>query len=224
MKTRVWWIGAVLTVTAGVGLWAMRRTPEREKARPPSVEGEPGQLSRQVEALERAARSLNARMDRAETLAPQGGPAPAASQAPAETAVEDYTDLKARMPTGVWNDMVVTATLEVLEDAIDGESPDRGRSVDAGKRLTTLLAQPEFEGNSGTEVDCTADLCRFVVQHDDPAARERFRPAMRSAPLHGNLFFHFDEATSRTVVYVAREGRTLPRADYREAAARLVQD
>lgn len=219
------WVGAGLVVTGCVTWWLLHRGPEREPTRTSSVAGEeiPSHSDRtQIENLDRAIRRLSDRVDRAEALSPQREPAPVAAHA-AEDPPDEVQQARARMPSKEWNQLVVTSTLDTLNDALDADTPDLRRSAESALALDTLLSDAEFEGTRAGAVDCTTNLCRFRIQHDSVDARERFRPAMRFAPLKGTTFFHFDRDNLQTLIYVAREGQPLPKADFREAVARQSQ-
>jgi hypothetical protein len=220
VKRIVWLIGVVLAAGLAGSWWTWGtwgRTGKAPRSHAPSRSEE--SVSEQLRELDLVTRRLAARVDRAETAVPHGGPAPSASHASADADPAD--EAWSRLSPTERNQLVVTSTLELLEDVVTTEVLDNRWSADARGSLSTVLSSAEFEGTTIASVDCMVSLCRFRVLHDGPEARERFRPAMSRAPLRGNLFFHYDPVKGETVVYVAREGQQLPRADFREAAARL---
>jgi hypothetical protein len=223
MTRHVLWIGAFLTVAIGLSWWGLRRAPQRSVAgRTPIARERDQPIADQVEALQRTTRDLQARLDRAEALASSKGPAPASSGGADEGAVVDEADAAlARLKPKERDQLLVTSTLELLEDVVSREAPDARWSRDAAVTLSERLSTPEFAGTRASSIDCAQSVCRFRLQHETVDARERFQPALGSAPLRGNLFFHYDGKKNETVVYVAREGQTLPPADLREAAMRL---
>jgi hypothetical protein len=228
MKTRrVTWIGAGLAVAAAVSWWAVHDSPQRALAQQPSTVSESKEpVIEQVKALERITRNLQARLNRAEAFASKEASkeasAPSAPTPPEEPAVVDEgAAALARLKPVERNRLLVTSTLELMENVLAEEAPDRDWTTEATAALNERLSAPEFAGTRAAGVDCTEDVCRFLVQHDDMEARQRFQPALGTHPLRGNTFFHFDAAKSETVIYVAREGQRLPTADLSEAALRL---
>jgi hypothetical protein len=223
MKNRIGWLAAVLAVVAGVSWLTIRGAAQRKVVPAATAAGESRrQISDQVEALERVTRNLQSRLDRAETRAPSAGPAPTASAIGEQTeASPEPEDALASMSPAERNELVVNSTLELLDEVVAQERPDSSGTTEAIRSLDGLMATSELAGTRATAVDCVATLCRFRMQHDDAEARTQFRPALRHPPFRGNLFFHFDKEKNETMVYAARPGRSLPKADLREAAARL---
>jgi hypothetical protein len=223
MKSRVFLIGTLLTVVIGIAWWGLRHGRQHDvTGSTPTTSEREQPIAAQVEALQRMTRNLQARLDRAEALASSKGPAPAGPQAAEESAVVDEADAAlARLKPKERDKLLVTGTLELLEDVVSREAPDGRWSRDAAVTLSERLSAPEFAGTRASAIDCAQSVCRFRLKHESVDARERFQPALGSAPLRGSMFFHFDSNKNETVVYVAREGQTLPSADLREAAMRL---
>jgi len=110
------------------------------------------------------------------------------------------------------------ARLETIEGAIATEPEDAEWSYSAADLIREVLASKEFEGTSLYGLECRSTLCKLEVGHDDRRKRTEFemRFPMRVASLLPRVTMNLiedDGGSSRTIVYLAREGHRFPQPE-----------
>lgn len=105
--------------------------------------------------------------------------------------------------------------LETIEGILATEPEDAEWSLSAAELIREVLASKDFEGTSVYDVQCRSSLCRIEVEHDDPRKLADFQMhfPMRVASLLPRTAMHRvegDNGSSRTIVYLAREGHRFP--------------
>ena len=216
---KIWWIAGVAPALA-MGAWWLTK-PDTQKHRVSkeidrSTEARDyAELRGQVQALSRQTRQLQASAKQA--------PASAASPArSAEDAREhENADPLAQMEPREREKLLLSSTLALMESTFGGETSDPDYSSEASAAIDERLSQEAYTGTRSLEVNCGSSLCRFRFGHETADAREPFQDLIGTGPMSGNTFFNFDPETLETVVYMAREGHDLPKADLQAAAARL---
>jgi hypothetical protein len=174
-------------------------------ARLPRTSNDPelSRLQHRLEGLEQRTRTVQVRLSSVE------------SAAPGRSEEKDDNEPEAPPPEITpqeHNRAVTENTKRFMEQSLSRMRSDEKWTREAESALNQNLADPAYAGSRLVDVVCKEAICKIRLQHDDEKAWFDFRPAMRKPPFDSNMFFNFDPATRRSVVYVARRGQDLPRA------------
>lgn len=106
-------------------------------------------------------------------------------------------------------------TAAALEVQLAGEEFDPDWAVNFQVELTQGLKSDSFAGTNHTDVECKSSLCRVTLAHDNTESEERFFEHMLELPILSNTEAYFqreinNDGSTSLVLYVAREGQTLP--------------
>jgi hypothetical protein len=90
-----------------------------------------------------------------------------------------------------------------------------GAGVLALGLCATIATDAELGESHLRDVTCAQTLCKLVIQHQDPAARDKFMDAEARwlGVFNGDKFMHYSPTSNETVLYVARDGQHLPEFD-----------
>jgi hypothetical protein len=138
-------------------------------------------------------------------------PAPSDTAAPAAAPAASAAAPRPARRTG-------DALYQGLERHFAGEARDPAWSAQVTASVGEALQDPAFAGSTLLHAECGTTLCRVDVAHDGFAAEQGFFPTAMSTPPfdHGGMAHRVHDPSSdksRTVVYFAREGHTLPSLD-----------
>ena len=105
-----------------------------------------------------------------------------------------------------------------LDQHLGHEGKDPAWSAKAETAIAAAFHEDALKGSSMLRADCHTTVCRVEVSHDDAAAQRDFLGSVRLVPPFNQEGFarRVDDpatGTSKTVVYVAREGYALPQLD-----------
>jgi hypothetical protein len=104
-----------------------------------------------------------------------------------------------------------------LDTVFANEVIDSVWSNDAAHQIEKVLSSSELNGSKVATVDCRSTLCRTEVTHEDPLAREIFEATFPArlgwTDFHGRMQQVEGPAGIGTVVYLSRDGHTLPRSE-----------
>ena len=106
--------------------------------------------------------------------------------------------------------------LEALDRLVDREIVDGSWAHDAETSLRTALSSDEFEGMDVADVRCASTACRIEFAFDGGQTEENgntLKRAMFDLPWSSPGFFHLPGDQPIALMYVAREGHDLPRAE-----------
>ena len=135
----------------------------------------------------------------AESLAPQIGDTEA--NAATLTPEEEQARTEAQIQTQV----------ALLEGTLLGEKPDSVWGNTAQLALNTTFHSETMAGVQLMKADCRTTLCRLELFLDGSTAPEdSFRKLVYSSPWQGQGFVQIDGESGKAVVYLAREGYSLP--------------
>jgi hypothetical protein len=123
----------------------------------------------------------------------------------------------ARTPATTLEDEDVQAQVQTQIEGFEGtlveEAADPGWASAVQVALQEALDREAMTGLRLVEADCRTSLCRLELALDGAMPPgEAFEPLIHSAPWDGPWFAHIDEASGVAVVYLSREGDTLPQA------------
>ena len=135
----------------------------------------------------------------AESLAPQIGDTEA--NAATLTPEEEQARTEAQIQTQV----------ALLEGTLLGEKSDSAWGNTAQLALNTTFHSETMAGVQLMKADCRTTLCRLELFLDGSTAPEdSFRKLVHSSPWQGQGFVQIDGESGKAVVYLAREGYSLP--------------
>ena len=104
--------------------------------------------------------------------------------------------------------------ITTLETAFAAQAPDPRWSPQAVDHITHVLNSDALSGTTLANLACATTLCRLEVRHDDEDSRDRFMSEI--FPALGWQTKAYSQAVTQTdggfttVLYVAREGYSLP--------------
>lgn len=109
------------------------------------------------------------------------------------------------------------AVADRLDDAVADEGADPAWAGKRESELADLATTDALRGSHIAGVQCARTLCRMDIDHDDPAAADRFHTEVVHEPaLEGVTGFvrvvPGDDGRSQSILYVARRGHDLPLA------------
>jgi hypothetical protein len=102
-----------------------------------------------------------------------------------------------------------------LDDSFQSEPYDGDWAAQIEAGIALDFGADDWNGNTLAEVRCRSTLCRMVVTHEDLEAADTLVARMGTLQAFADTegFYQqvpFEDGTSATVVYVARQGSRLP--------------
>jgi len=164
------------------------------------------QLSREMKSEMTALRSQLTQVERDQNLRSQeeGLAQPIAdteANAATLTPEEEQTRAEAQIQTQV----------ALLEGTLLGEKPDSAWVNTAQLALSTTFHSETMAGVQLMKADCRTTLCRLELFLDGSTAPEdSFRKLGHASPWQGQGFVQIDVESGKAVVYLTREGYSLP--------------
>ena len=105
----------------------------------------------------------------------------------------------------------IRSEMDFLDDVIQSEAADASWS-DSAETLVydSWLNDPDI-GFAVENVNCGSTLCRFEMAFNGPVSQDSFDGFGERLPWVGEVFFHLeDPQDGNAIVYIAREGYSLP--------------
>jgi len=112
----------------------------------------------------------------------------------------------------------ILAQAEANEAALQAETADTGWSGEARDLIESAVAAQDLAGTSLDDVECRATLCRVEVTHKDRQAQAAFErqfiiAVVQLLPRATRQTVENDDGSSRTVLYLARDGHYFPQPE-----------
>ncbi|MEL6349351.1 MAG: hypothetical protein AAFV53_39985 [Myxococcota bacterium] len=103
--------------------------------------------------------------------------------------------------------------VKLLDEHVIGETPDRTWKEQAEAAIDQMIREQSFEAGSVVETECARSICRLEFAFDDERALDSGSgDALKITPWPGESFYIIEGGdTPRVVLYLAREGHSLPR-------------
>ncbi|MCG8424221.1 MAG: hypothetical protein MJE77_40530 [Proteobacteria bacterium] len=106
----------------------------------------------------------------------------------------------------------LAAQLSLLEDTIAAETLDQTWAASAVESLHQTFARDELTGVHLDRAECRNTFCRLEISFDTADHRDvGLHSAMHELPWQAEGFFHLAGDSLEALVYLAREGHSLPR-------------
>ena len=106
-------------------------------------------------------------------------------------------------------------TAAALAGQLASEEYDTGWAGNFQAELDQGLKAESFAGTRLSDVECKSSLCRVTLAHDNSETEEQFFEHMLELPIMSNTQAYYqregnDDGSSSLILYIAREGRSLP--------------
>lgn len=113
------------------------------------------------------------------------------------------------------DDELLAARREHLDQELAMQPADEEWSLAAAEQIATAVGEAMLEGSQLLQAECRTTLCRAEVVHESKADldlfMERFHAALSWQTNSRNHTTNYQDGRVETVVYLAREGYSLPK-------------
>jgi hypothetical protein len=106
-------------------------------------------------------------------------------------------------------EMETQAQIDYLQETVITEEVDQEWAKASTLALEETLQHKELKGLHLVHADCRKTLCQLVLNLQE-GSEESLRKLPFFVPWAGEAFFHTDGQTGETLIFIAREGHTLP--------------
>lgn len=180
---------------------ALRTETERLKGSRNDVE----RLSAELSSL----RSTLAKVSQDQASIAQSIDQASSPEAPGEAATLEFTPEEELERA----DAQTQAQFELIDGTLLAEESDSDWASSANLTLHEAFQSEDMKGLALVGVECRTTICRLELSLDNASPEESFHHLVHLTPWQGQKFFRINEEKGEAMVYLAREGHSLPQLE-----------